>query len=60
MIDDCYDGKIDMILIKSISHFARNTVDFLNGKKFMQIEIEFVPAKLKVKQINYIHFGVFA
>lgn len=29
MIADCYDGKIDMILTKSISRFARNTVDFL-------------------------------
>lgn len=29
MIDDCYEGKIDMILTKSISRFARNTVDFL-------------------------------
>ncbi|HBB27775.1 MAG TPA: recombinase family protein [Clostridiales bacterium] len=29
MIKDCYAGKIDMILTKSISRFARNTVDFL-------------------------------
>ncbi|MFD1402993.1 recombinase family protein [Robinsoniella peoriensis] len=29
MITDCYAGKIDMILTKSISRFARNTVDFL-------------------------------
>jgi len=29
MIEDCYDSKIDMILTKSISMFARNTVDFL-------------------------------
>lgn len=29
MLTDCYDGKIDMILTKSISRFARNTVDFL-------------------------------
>lgn len=29
MIADCYDGKIDMILTKSISRFARSTVDFL-------------------------------
>lgn len=29
MIADCYNGKIDMILTKSISRFARNTVDFL-------------------------------
>ncbi len=30
MIDDCRNGKIDMILTKSISRFARNTVDALN------------------------------
>ena len=30
MIQDCKDGKIDMIITKSISRFARNTVDCLN------------------------------
>ena len=30
MIDDCRAGKIDMIYTKSISRFARNTVDCLN------------------------------
>lgn len=29
MLEDCYLGKIDLILTKSISRFARNTVDFL-------------------------------
>lgn len=29
MIKDALDGKIDMILIKSVSHFARNTADAL-------------------------------
>ena len=29
MIQDCREGKIDMILTKSISRFARNTVDCL-------------------------------
>ncbi len=29
MIDDCMAGKIDMIITKSISRFARNTVDAL-------------------------------
>lgn len=29
MIQDCEDGRIDMILTKSISRFARNTVDLL-------------------------------
>jgi site-specific DNA recombinase len=30
MIDDCKKGKIDMIITKSISRFARNTLDCLN------------------------------
>ena len=29
MIDDALSGKIDLILTKSISRFARNTVDSL-------------------------------
>ncbi len=29
MIDDCMAGKIDMVLTKSVSRFARNTVDSL-------------------------------
>lgn len=30
MIEDCRAGKIDKILVKSVSRFARNTVDTLN------------------------------
>ena len=30
MIADCEDGKIDLILTKEVSRFARNTVDTLN------------------------------
>lgn len=30
MIADCRAGKIDMIITKSISRFARNTLDCLN------------------------------
>lgn len=30
MINDCMDGKIDMVITKSISRFARNTLDTLN------------------------------
>ena len=30
MLTDCDEGKIDIILTKSISRFARNTVDLLN------------------------------
>lgn len=30
MIEDCMSGKIDMVITKSISRFARNTLDCLN------------------------------
>ena len=30
MIQDCHDGKITMIVTKSVSRFARNTVDSIN------------------------------
>lgn len=30
LIKDCEDGKIDLVLVKSVSRFARDTVDTLN------------------------------
>ena len=30
MIADAMDGKIDIIIVKSVSRFARNVVDILN------------------------------
>lgn len=30
LLEDCRDGKINMVLVKSISRFARDTVDCLN------------------------------
>lgn len=36
MIQDCMDGKIDMILTKSISRFARNTVDTLSYVRMLK------------------------
>lgn len=44
MLADCEAGKIDMILTKSISRFARNTVDLLETVrhlKFLGIEVRF-------------------
>jgi len=44
MIEDCKAGKIDMVLTKSISRFARNTIDCLNYirmLKAMEIPIFF-------------------
>lgn len=36
MIADCDSGKIDIILTKSISRFARNTVDLLNTVRHLK------------------------
>ena len=36
MIMDCEKGKIDVILTKSISRFARNTVDLLNTVRYLK------------------------
>ena len=41
MIDDAMDGKIDLIVIKSVSRFARNTVDALsNVRKLKSVGCE--------------------
>ncbi|MHB1154025.1 MAG: recombinase family protein [Eubacteriales bacterium] len=36
MIEDCEAGKVDIILTKSISRFARNTVDLLNTVRHLK------------------------
>ncbi|MDO5299621.1 MAG: recombinase family protein [Clostridia bacterium] len=36
MLKDCRDGKIDMILVKSISRFARNTVTLLETVRMLR------------------------
>jgi len=36
MINDCMDGKIDMIVTKSISRFARNTLDTLKYVRMLK------------------------
>ncbi len=44
MLDDCGEGKIDIILTKSISRFARNTVDLLETVRHLKdlgIEVRF-------------------
>lgn len=37
MINDCMDGKIDMIITKSISRFARNTLDTLKYVRIVRM-----------------------
>lgn len=36
MVEDCEAGKIDIILTKSISRFARNTIDLLNTVRHLK------------------------
>lgn len=36
LMKDCEDGKIDIILVKSISRFARNTVDLLSAVRHLK------------------------
>lgn len=44
LIDDCDKGLIDIVLVKSISRFARNTVDLLQTVRHLKelgIEVRF-------------------
>ena len=50
MIDDCKAGKIDMIITKSISRFARNTVDCLNYIR--QLKAQNIPIYFEKESIN--------
>lgn len=49
MIEDAKAGKIDLILTKSISRFARNTVDLLNTVRMLKsinVEVRFEKEKI--------------
>ena len=50
MIDDCKAGNIDMIITKSISRFARNTLDCL--KYIRQLKGMNIPVLFKKESIN--------
>ena len=39
LLQDCEDGKIDIVLVKSISRFARNTVDLLNTVRRCRVSV---------------------
>lgn len=49
MMDDCHTGKIDLILVKSISRLGRNTLQFLNAcaeLKSLNVDVFFEVEKL--------------
>ena len=50
MIDDCMAGKIDMVVTKSISRFARNTLDCL--KYIRQLKEKEIPVFFEKESIN--------
>ena len=50
MIDACMDGEIDMIITKSISRFARNTLDCL--KYIRQLKDKSIPVFFEKESIN--------
>ncbi len=53
MIKDAMKGKIDLILVKSISRFARNTVDCLQTKRDLQAKgVEIFFEKENISSFN--------
>lgn len=53
MIKDCEAGKIDVILTKSISRFARNTVDLLeNVRRLKEIGVEVIFEKENINTMT--------
>jgi len=50
MIDDCMKGKIDMVISKSISRFARNTLDCL--KYIRQLKDKNIPVFFEKENIT--------
>lgn len=51
MIDECMAGKIDMIITKSISRFARNTLDclhYIRKLKDKNIAVYFEKRKISI------------
>ena len=56
MIDDAMDGKIDMILCKSVSRFARNTVDCLSILE--KLKEKNIPVMFEMEKINSLD-GIF-
>ena len=51
MMSDCHDGKIDIILVKSISRFGRNTLEIimaLNELKILGVNVFFEIEKLNL------------
>ena len=57
LIHDCLDGKIDMVLAKSIPRFARNTLDTL--KYVRMLKERGIAVYFEVEKINTLKDGEF-
>lgn len=57
LIDDCLDGKIDMVIAKSIPRFARNTLDTL--KYVRMLKARNIAVYFEVERINTLKNGEF-
>lgn len=57
LINDCMDGKIDMVIAKSIPRFARNTLDTL--KYIRLLKEKNVAVYFEVEKINTLKDGEF-
>lgn len=56
MMNDAVNGKIDLIIAKSISRFARNTVDTLNCVRLLRehkVDVFFEKENIHVYLMNY-------
>lgn len=55
MIFDCYENLIDIVLVKSISRLARNTVDLLetvNKLRSIEIEMIFDKENIRISEVD--------
>lgn len=55
LISDCYENRIDIVLVKTISRFARNTVDLLetvSRLKGLGVEIIFYQENLRTSETD--------
>lgn len=52
MIEDCHQGKIDIILTKSVSRFARNTLDTIRYMRELKLLSSPVEIKFETEGLN--------
>ena len=57
LIQDCMDGKIDMVIAKSLSRFARNTLDTLIYVRMLKEKG--IAVYFEMEKINTIKDGKF-